>query len=83
MKNIVFILAVLLSSCTKVYKEVWSVERVPNQWDEEIVIPGEHIHYEDDVTCQWKCCYWEQDTFCWTHYDTITVIKFERIERIK
>ena len=82
MKNIVLILAVILSSCTKVYKEIWTVEKYPTEWEEEIVIPGDHLHYKD--TCQdWTCVYWETDTFCWHHYDTLEVRKLEKTIRIK
>ena len=71
-----------LTSCTKVYKEIWTVEKVPTEWDEEIFIPGDHIHYKD--TCDgWKCAYWEEDTFCWHHYDTLVIVKFEKREKIK
>lgn len=82
MKNTVLILALFLSSCTKIYKEVWTVERIPIECEEEIVIPSDHLHYQD--SCQeWKCIYYEVDTFCWHHYDTLEVVKYEKVIRIK
>ena len=83
MKKILFIISLIsLSSCTKVYKEIWTVERVPIQWEEEIIIPGDHMHYMD--SCQeWKCLYRETDTFCWQHYDTLVVKQFDKMIRLK
>lgn len=82
MKNFIILAAILLTSCSKVYKEVWTVERVPCHWEEEIVIPGDHFHYKDTLN-KWCCVYWEPDTFCWQHYDTMVVIKHEKTIRIK
>lgn len=82
MKNLLLILTLFLTSCTKVYQEIWVIERYPVEWEEEIVIEGDHQHFEDD-DCKWKCLYYERDTFCWNHYDTIIVRKFEKRIRIK
>lgn len=82
MKNLLLILAVALTSCTRVYKEIWTEKSYPLQWEEEIVIEGDHFHYEDEA-CKWNCVYYERDTFCWQHYDTIVVRTLERTERVK
>lgn len=82
MKNIILILALLLTSCTKIYQEVWVIEKYPLEWDEEIVIEEEHLHFEDD-DCKWRCLYYEKDTICWHHYDTIVVRSLEKKERVK
>lgn len=81
MKYIFFLSISILFSCTKVYREVWTIERFPNQWEEEIIINGSHDHYKE---CDnWKCSYYEADTICWQHYDTIIVRTLEKRERIK
>lgn len=82
MKNIILTLALLLTSCTRVYQEVWVVENYPIEWDEEIIVEGDHQHFEDD-DCEWRCLYYERDTICWHHYDTISVKVLEKRERIK
>ena len=82
-KLILLSLLLTLFSCTKIYKEIYFVEKYPIEWDEEIVIPSEHFHYEDDITCEWKCFYMEKDTFCYHIYDTIPVIRYVKTERIK
>ena len=75
------ILILGLTSCTKVYNDLYTVERYPIEWDEEIVIPSEHEHFLVDNSN--KCVYFESDTVCWHHYDTIVVRKFESRMRIK
>jgi hypothetical protein len=82
MKNLILIITLLLTSCTKVYQEIWAIERYPIEWEEEIVIDGDHFHFEDD-DCKWKCFYYERDTFCWNHHDTIIVRKLEKTIRVK
>jgi hypothetical protein len=76
------ILSLFLVSCTKVYKEIWTVEKYPVQWEEEIIVEGDHMHYEDEA-CKWNCLYFEKDTVCWQHYDTLVVRTYEKTERIK
>jgi len=74
-------LILILTSCTKVYQDVYSIKKFPIEWEEEIVIYGEHTHFIiDDAPI---CLYYETDTFCWYHYDTIVVRKFEESIRIK
>jgi heterodisulfide reductase subunit C len=38
MKNLILIITLLLTSCTKVYQEIWAIERYPIEWEEEIVM---------------------------------------------
>jgi hypothetical protein len=81
-KIFILLSILLLSSCTKIYHEIWVIEKYPIEWEEEITIEGEHLHFEDD-SCNWKCLYYDTDTFCWQHYDTIVVKTFEKKIRIK
>jgi hypothetical protein len=84
MNKLFFLLLILLSSCAKtIYKETWIVKEYPIEWEEEIVTPTEHFHYEDYITCEWKCCYIESDTICWYQKDTIEVLKLVKVEKIK
>ncbi len=78
-----FLLSIFLSSCTKIYREVYTLEKYPVEWDEEIILPGEHLHYEDNITCEWKCMYFEVDTFCYHIYDTIPIYKYVKTYRVK
>lgn len=84
MKKII-LLSILLTlfGCTKVYREVYHVEKYPIEWDEEIILPSEHFHYEDYITCEWKCLYLEVDTFCYHVYDTIPIYKHVSTIRVK
>lgn len=81
MKYILPIL-LLLTSCTKVYHEVYSIEKYPIEWDEEIVFNCEHQHYTFDDGV-YKCLYIEPDTIIWRHFDTIVVRKYEGLIRVK
>lgn len=78
----IFYLLLFLTSCTKVYKEVWTVEKYPVEWDEEVIVDGDHLHYKDESS-KWSCLYLEKDTVCWHVYDTIEVRTLEKIERIR
>jgi hypothetical protein len=71
-----------LLSCTKIYVETYTIERYPVEWTEDLVVDGHHQHFEQE-DCSWTCVYIEKDTLCWTHYDTIVVNTFQKIERIK
>lgn len=82
MKKLFFISLLLLSSCTKVYQEVWVVERYPIEWEEDIIIKSDHQHYKSEDG-EWECLYFDNDTVCWHHYDTIVVRTLEKRERIK
>jgi hypothetical protein len=81
MKYFIPLILIALTSCTKIYQEVYTIEKYPIEWEEEIVISGEHEHYYVDDNP--KCLYYETDTFCWHHYDTIVVRKFEGRTRVK
>jgi len=83
MKNIFLLifLSVTLFSC-KVYKETYVLEKYPVEWYDEIVIPGDHFHYQDD-SIGWKCCYYEPDTICWHYRDTIKVYTLLRTEKVR
>ncbi len=83
MKNIILIilLTTTLISC-KVYKETYVLEKYPVEWYDEVVIPAEHFHYQDD-SIGWKCIYYESDTICWHHLDTIQVCTLIKVEKVK
>lgn len=81
MKYFIPLILITLTSCTKVYQEIYTIERYPVEWEEEIVLKGEHEHYLIDNDN--KCIYYENDTICWYHYDTIVVKRFEGRTRIK
>ena len=81
MKTILLFALLSLTSCTKIYQEVYLVERYPMEWEEEIIISAEHQHLIVDN--EPKCIYWEADTICWHHRDTAVVMKLESRTRIK
>jgi hypothetical protein len=71
----------LLTSCTKVYHEIYTIEKYPIEWEEDIIIKGEHEHYFFDNKP--SCLSYDTDTISWHYYDTIVVRKFEGIKRVK
>lgn len=77
----ILLLSTLLFSC-KVYKETYVLQQYPVDWYEEIVIPGDHLHIVDNQN-QWKCLYYEPDTICWHHTDTINVYSLLKVEKVK
>ena len=83
MRNIIFILSSLLtlSSCS-VYQEVWVVEKYPIEWEEDVIIKSDHQHYKAEDG-EWECLYFDNDTVCWHHYDTIVVKRLEKRERVR
>jgi hypothetical protein len=77
------LLTLFLTGCSVTIKETYVLKKYPVEWEEEIVTPTEHFHYEDYITCEWKCCYIESDTICWHQKDTIEVLKLVKVEKIK
>lgn len=71
----------ILSSC-KVYKETYILKQYPIEWYEELVIQGEHLHIQD-CDNEWKCLYYETDTICWHHTDTINIYTLVKVEKVK
>ena len=84
MKSILFLLLTsLLFSCSTVYKETYVLERYPVEWDEEIIIPSDHCHYQDYHTCEWVCLYYPSDTVCWHQKDTIETLNLVKVEKFR
>ena len=72
MKRLACISALVLTSCTTVYREIYYVEEYPMHWQDTVVYHPTHWHYMDQHQA-WNCMEIPGDTVVFDCYDTMRV----------
>jgi hypothetical protein len=81
MKILLFIISLILVSCSTTYREVWIVDRYPVKYQDTIVITYEHLHYCDKS--EWHCFEFENDTNVVMGVDTLDLMILQNKYKIK